>query len=435
MKNRKKSETKATTQNNEDRDVWKLMNDLGYKNIKSRIEVDTTDADRLYSSLSEDNQKKKVVQEVKIDDKKEEFKVNKETYLLPSVQKILFDTKNHLAEIEQVKDEISNINALYFENKSLAMKRKLESNFKLPDINQRKKEYEEDQIKLTEENTKEKEPETFESKKKKSLNIRKANEDYRKLLSKAFLNFNPLIHLANLKILTNIDPEIADEIEKLTTRINHDLKEVTSKNYYTKQYEKILKEKEKLEKERKRKKEAEEQKKSVVSDGNLSTHEKTEKNEKKDKSNSNNKDKATKPNNFVNYSHFSKKKKKKDEVVRKKFPDKELHEKNMLLMKSCLNKIDSAINTANIEKYYHSSDISEKMNLQRQKKMYFPGILRGFDILKEIQENVIIRDLNQQNLEKKRAMTEKNEDYIEYLNTKRQNLLEGIGMVEPNKKE
>ena len=50
--------------------------------------------------------------------------------------------------------------------------------------------------------------------KKHPANIQYINDNYRRQLNKAFLNFNPIIHLGNLNILRKADPEINSDIEK-----------------------------------------------------------------------------------------------------------------------------------------------------------------------------------------------------------------------------
>ena len=67
------------------------------------------------------------------------------------------------------------------------------------------------------------------------------NDNFRKQLNKAFLLFNPLIHLENLYMLQKADPSIKDDINKLRESVNEDLKEVTDKTYYKKKYEALIK--------------------------------------------------------------------------------------------------------------------------------------------------------------------------------------------------
>ena len=59
-----------------------------------------------------------------------------------------------------------------------------------------------------------------------STSIKYINDNYRRQLNKAFLNFNPIIHLGNLNILRKADPEINSDIEKLTKHIDEDLVEI-----------------------------------------------------------------------------------------------------------------------------------------------------------------------------------------------------------------
>ena len=66
------------------------------------------------------------------------------------------------------------------------------------------------------------------------------NNTYRKQLNQAFMKFNPLLHLDNLKVLSKVDPEINKDINQMKSTIDHDLDEITDKYYYKKRYIKLL---------------------------------------------------------------------------------------------------------------------------------------------------------------------------------------------------
>lgn len=87
--------------------------------------------------------------------------------------------------------------------------------------------------------------------KKKHLtrNFSYINNNFRKQLSKAFFKFNPIIHLNNLHMMSQIDSSIKNDIEDLTKTINKDLETISDKHYYSKRFETIKK---KNDKERKR---------------------------------------------------------------------------------------------------------------------------------------------------------------------------------------
>lgn len=80
-------------------------------------------------------------------------------------------------------------------------------------------------------------------KEKEAKNFSYINDNYRKQLNKAFMKFNPLIHLENLKMLEEVDPEIKKDICQLKEVIDQDLKEITDKNYYKQRYNELMKKK------------------------------------------------------------------------------------------------------------------------------------------------------------------------------------------------
>ena len=67
------------------------------------------------------------------------------------------------------------------------------------------------------------------------------NNNFRKQLSKAFFKFNPIIHLSNLQMMSQIDSSIKNDIEELTKTINKDIETISDKRYYSKRYETIKK--------------------------------------------------------------------------------------------------------------------------------------------------------------------------------------------------
>jgi hypothetical protein len=59
-------------------------------------------------------------------------------------------------------------------------------------------------------------------------------------IMRAFLNFNPIIHLNNLKnLLAKADPEIQQDIKALNAIIEKDIKDVLDPHYYRKKYDRL----------------------------------------------------------------------------------------------------------------------------------------------------------------------------------------------------
>ncbi|MCQ2816839.1 MAG: hypothetical protein MJ252_06200, partial [archaeon] len=403
-------------------DFWKVE-EPQYYNIISKIDKSVDKSKKLNSGLEEEekpiirrkfNESSKSVDKIRVKTTKDE-KSDEST----KVQKIVKEVNEKFKEIKGITEDISNINALYFENKSDIVKRKLEASLKLPTIKEKYKiKNEKPNEEKTEEELEKEQDEKQEQKKKlnSKTNIRKESELYSKLLAKAFFHFNPIIHLGNLKMLREIDPEIGVEMDRITKNIDKDLEEVTSKDYYSKQYEKVkesgikIRQKIEIEKEKakqekikkekakqeilKRMEEVKRRKYQILkSEGSLSTEEKTLPN---------------KVSKSITYLPFHKKKKEiKEEVVKRKFPDREMEEKNMQLQLVCNTKIKGDLDN-NIDRYFNAFEPFDKSDLERQKKKFFPGLIGSFDILKEIEENKIMRDINSKNLAKKNQLKEDN---------------------------
>ena len=62
------------------------------------------------------------------------------------------------------------------------------------------------------------------------------NDNYRKQLNFAFLKFNPVSHLDNLKILVQADPYIKKDISKINQEIEEDIKWKCDKYHFQKKY-------------------------------------------------------------------------------------------------------------------------------------------------------------------------------------------------------
>lgn len=80
---------------------------------------------------------------------------------------------------------------------------------------------------------------THEEKNKKEdyvKNFMYVNDNYRKQLNFAFLKYNPISHLANLKILIQADPSIRKDISKIKEEVEEDIKWKCDKYHFRKKY-------------------------------------------------------------------------------------------------------------------------------------------------------------------------------------------------------
>lgn len=140
--------------------------------------------------------------------------------ILPEkVQNNINETRRLNEELKRNVEEISKMNALYVIKHG---NKYLNGETELPNINK---------YKSSSENS---------NKSRAPKNFRYINDNYRAQLMRAFLNFNPLIHLNNLRnLLEKADPAIQQDINNLWQVIERDLKEVLDPHYYMKKYKKI----------------------------------------------------------------------------------------------------------------------------------------------------------------------------------------------------
>ena len=62
------------------------------------------------------------------------------------------------------------------------------------------------------------------------------NDNYRTQLNCAFLKYNPISHLENLKILIQADPSIRKDISKIKEEVEEDIKWKCDKFHFRKKY-------------------------------------------------------------------------------------------------------------------------------------------------------------------------------------------------------
>ena len=298
-------------------------------------------------------------------------------------------------------EELTKLNALYLINTSKKVnKSKNIRSQTLPPINNnynRKLDEEKDEENI------------LNQKKNQPVNFKYINENYRKQLNRAFLNFNPIIHLGNLNMLRKADPAINEDIEKLTKHIEEDLNQITSPNYYRDQYEKVKKENEKIRRKR------EETKPTAATETNVQTSSKN-----------------TQNNSIVNNSSnnivpsFNRRRKKRKTEIKKKFPDRDIRENELNLMDNVLNKIDNTISDDNMNNYYKNYKILRNFKIEDQKHNYFPGMEKAGLMLKEIQSIKIIRNLNEETVAKKKLVMNENEKALESIINSKNQLLHEI---------
>jgi len=253
-------------------------------------------------------------------------------------------------------------------------------------------------------------------------NFNYVNDNVRGQLKRALLNFNPTIHLNNLKLLAKTDNDLRHDINNLNNLIEHDLEEVLDDHYYRKKYkekidEKILK----LEKEKEKERENNENSVQNKSQQPLISKEVIEK-----------KSTTVRPN-FVEQpsisdkpylKHKSKNNKNKDTKKGRKLKDKTVD--NLESLKECVNKIVDGIGQEHIDKYINEMRNSDDLTFDRQMMKYFPGFKETEDILKNVQSQKHNKNTDQELKETKTNANLSNEEMIKFIKDTKTKLLLSI---------
>ncbi len=366
--------------------VWKQTVNLQSENIIGKTIKNQNDIKEYAEILNEEenNDKKKKIKKSSNSDLNKNLEKN--TLLSDVAFRIVNDVDKIIKNMNDSTEELKKLNALYLIGTSKKINKSNLRSQTLPSNNNKISQEIKDEIAINENN------------KKNPVNFKYINENYRKQLNRAFLNFNPIIHLGNLNILRKADPAINEDIEKLSKHIDEDLASINSPNYYRKQYEKFINDKnEKLKKK---------------NNPTIST----------EISNNN--------NNFSTSPLFIRRKNKKKIEIKRKFPDKDLRIKELEDMDNVLNKISLAVSDDNIKKYYDDYKILRNFNFEEQKHNYFDGMRKANNILKDIQQDKLIRGLNQETKSKRRYVDHENDRIVEQILHSRDVLLKDIAEQE-----
>ena len=354
--------------------VWQQQKNTGHEYIIPRTSQKQKDIKDNTDQLNEEEHfyyRKKINTE---SNTKKTSNKNQNPFLSNVVQKIMLDVKRSMKSIDDSTAEITKINSLNFSS--------VPTTKSIPNI-------------TTQPSAR------SNSRGKQTLNFKYVNDNYRKQLNRAFLNFNPIIHLGNLNILRKADPEINTDIEKLTKHINDDLEEITSDHYYRNKYLKIVEQGEKMKERKKR-----------LNSNNKEITMPTAETEPSKGTSTNTNNKYT-----VNmYQGFRKRNKNKNMAeIKKKFPDRELEEKTLDLLGCAMDKLSKAISDENMDKYFGEHNRYYGKTLKQQEYQYFSEIGKCGDILKEIQHERIVRDLIEKTNRRKKVLTNENAHMIDDL--------------------
>ena len=183
--------------------------------------------ERDYKKLNLKNRKKNEMQTSK--------SLNNKSHMSENAQNLSNKIKMQIDKVRKTQDDITALNALY-----------LNSNKSFTDIEQRSNSnnrYNNNKINntsLEKSDGKENYEEAIRKKKLRN-NFELIMNNYHQKLNYAFSKFNPKMNLNNLKMLIQISPTMRDDISKIKQEVDGDIKDITDKNRYHKQYERMLK--------------------------------------------------------------------------------------------------------------------------------------------------------------------------------------------------
>lgn len=210
----------------------------------------------------------------------------------------------------------------------------------------------------------------------------KINKENRKELNLAFLSFNPLINLKNMRILSNLDSNIKNDIENMKNKINNDIKETASPTFYKTRYEKVKN----FYAKEKYKKNINNIENYLKNDKILNSFMTINKQENKNNNILNENGKLKINRNKRKSLLFRERKQLLKQKEKKEIPEKIFHQTKLNLMNMTLNKIERALSEENMNKYFDNINDIKTKEIDLQKKIYFNNIENAKNNLIEIEK-------------------------------------------------
>ena len=378
------NQTKKSNIGKKDIRIWKQKTNLISDNIINSIFKSQKEIKRHTDILNdgERNPNKKKILFKSLEKTKAEN--DKHSYASDAVKKIMGDVGKLVLNIKKEEDDLSkqNVDAL------LETKNQIKKSDIIQESNRILK-------------VKEKEYQLcLEGKSKKPPNYRFLSDSYRKQVNKVFMDYNPLMHLVNIRQLRKSSPEIDNKFQLQLNELDEYIKTIkTSKGFCT-------------------------------------TKNKNKKNKKINFSDMGQTLPTAATNtmsdafNTVIKGISSKtifgKKFKKNKDMKRKFPDKENREIELDLLKNVCEQIDTSISPKTVNNYFKNYNNLKNLDLNSQKNTYFKNINSAQKILREIQENLYIKKMEEDILNKKKYTIMENEKLIDKFKVLKSSVLNDI---------
>ena len=379
--------------------VWKQQSGLLSDNIIDSIVKSQTQIKNYTEALNEgERHDRKRIKSYQSTDRSKDLKTN-DILVSDAVKKIMGDVGKMVMNIRQQEDNLSkvNINALLETTDQLKKSEIIGEPNSILKI--KEKEY-----KLS-----------LEGKLKRPPNYKFLSDSYRKQVNKAFNNYNPIIHLGNIHMLRKADPKIDKQFKIQIQEIDDELKDAKGFVFYKFDNNKKKHHEQKYNSNDSKLNTADNFTKTVgytgytlptAASGNATVTEGL-----------NNKNK----NNRLNL--FNRKSKHKKQEIKRKFPDKENKEIELNLMKNVCEQIETTLSPRTMNSYYKNYKEWKNTDLEQQKHVFFGNIDSAYKILTEIQENIYIKKMEEDIINRKKHTSMESEKLVDKINELKSSLL------------
>ena len=259
---------------------------------------------------------------------------------------------------------------------------------------------------------------SLEGKTKKTPNYQFLADSYRRQINKAFVNYNPNIHLSNIHKLRETEPETDKEYQLRVKEVN-DFTNIKNSYIFGNNYKK----EEKLSKS-KNKEDNKLEEKSNIGGNNNSIGYTVATAESENNS-------QIQPSQMISpINLYGKKHKNKKKEILKKFPDKEKREKELNLMSIVLNNIGNSISNENIGNYFDRYKEFQGIEIPQQRHLFFNGMGKANMLMTEIQEILHYKDADDDANIKKRMVTTESDALVEKLGVLKKSAINEIEAFE-----
>ena len=386
--------------------VWKQRQNLTSEDIIHNIVRNQAKIKNFAEALNEEekNDKKKKIKNYQSFDGFRNRK-QKDSKISSNVQKIMSEVGKLVLDMKLISENSykNNINSLINTTKQIKKTEILEDSNNILKV--KEKEYKA----------------SLEGKTKKIPNYQFLADCYRRQINKAFVNYNPNIHLSNIVKLKKTEPETDKEYKIIAKEVD-DFININNSHIYRSNYLKN----DKLNKSKEIKNDNVLDEKSNIGGNNSSIGYTAITAESENNS-------QIQPPPMISPGGgnlFGKKNKNKKLEIKKKFPDKEKREKELHLMSLALNNIGNSISSENIGNYFDKYKELPGTEIPQQRHIYFNGMGKANKLMTEIQEILHYKDADDDANIKKRMITTESDALVEKLGVLKKSAINEIEAFE-----